>query len=133
MASSRDVDVWDALMEGGPPCDVKPAGMLALDVARVEAGLLLIEVDFFSSRKAMIASQMYTPYELGMGRLVSADKGRFIGQGALRAEHAPGPARRIVGLGIGWSGGEKLDRPAGLRPAGPANRPPGAPPRLPHR
>ena len=50
-------------MEGGRPFDIKPAGMLALDVARIEAGLLLIEVDFFSSRKAMIASQMYTPYE----------------------------------------------------------------------
>jgi aminomethyltransferase len=91
--------------------------MLALDVARIEAGLLLIEVDFFSSRKAMIASQMYTPYELGMGRLVSADKGRFIGQGALRAEHARGPARQIVGLEVGWSEVEKLYDAAGLAPA----------------
>jgi aminomethyltransferase len=104
-------------MEGGRPFDIKPAGMLALDVARIEAGLLLIEVDFFSSRKAMIASQMYTPYELGMGRLVSADKGRFIGQGALRTEHARGPARQIVGLEIGWSEVEKLYDAAGLAPA----------------
>jgi aminomethyltransferase len=111
------LDVWDALMEGGRPFDIKPAGMLALDVARIEAGLLLIEVDFFSSRKAMIASQMYTPYELGMGRLVSADKGRFIGQGALRAEHGRGPARQIVGLEVGWSEVEKLYDAAGLAPA----------------
>ncbi len=117
MPAGRALDVWDALMEGGRPFDIKPAGMLALDVARIEAGLLLIEVDFFSSRKAMIASQMYTPYELGMGRLVSADKGRFIGQGALRAEHARGPARRIVGLEIGWSEVEKLYDAAGLAPA----------------
>src|SRR5258708_29727405 len=116
MASSRDVDVWDALMEGGPPCDVKPAGMLALDVARVEAGLLLIEVDFFSSRKAMIASQMYTPYELGMGRLVSLDKGRFIGQRALRAERARGPARQIVGLEIDWNDVEQPYHAAGPAP-----------------
>jgi len=117
MPAARALDVWDALMEGGRPFDIKPAGMLALDVARIEAGLLLIEVDFFGSRKAMIASQMYTPYELGMGRLVNLDKGRFIGQRALRAEHARGPARQIVGLEIDWNDVEKLYDAAGLAPA----------------
>ena len=117
MPAARALDVWDALVEGGRPFDVKPAGMLALDVARIEAGLLLIEVDFFSSRKAMIASQMYTPYELGMGRLVSLDKGRFIGQRALREEHARGPARQIVGLEIDWNEVEKLYDAVGLAPA----------------
>jgi aminomethyltransferase len=117
MPAARALEVWDALMEGGRPFDIKPAGMLALDVARIEAGLLLIEVDFFSSRKAMIASQMYTPYELGMGRLVSPDKGRFIGQRALRAEQASGPARQIVGLEIDWNEVEKLYDAAGLAPA----------------
>jgi aminomethyltransferase len=117
MPAARALEVWDALMEGGRPYDIKPAGMLALDVARIEAGLLLIEVDFFSSRKAMIASQMYTPYELGMGRLVSPDKGRFIGQRALRAEQASGPARQIVGLEIDWNEVEKLYDAAGLAPA----------------
>ena len=117
MPADRAVAVWDALMEGGKPFDIKPAGMLALDVARIEAGLLLIEVDFFSSRKAMIASQMYTPYELGMGRLVHLDKGRFIGQRALREEHQRGPARQIVGLEIDWNEVEKLHDAAGLAPA----------------
>lgn len=117
MPAARALDVWDALMEGGRPFDVKPAGMLALDVARIEAGLLLIEVDFCGTRKAMIASQLYTPCELGMGRLVSPDKGRFIGQRALRAEHARGPARRIVGLEIEWNEVEKLYDAAGLAPA----------------
>jgi aminomethyltransferase len=117
MPAARALEVWDALMEGGRPFDIKPAGMLALDVARIEAGLLLIEVDFFSSRKAMIASQMYTPYELGMGRLVSPDKGRFIGQRALRAELAAGAARQIVGLEIDWNEVEKLYDAAGLAPA----------------
>jgi aminomethyltransferase len=117
MPAARALDVWDALMAGGRPYDIKPAGMLALDVARIEAGLLLIEVDFFSSRRAMIASQMYTPYELGMGRLVSPDKGRFIGQRALRAELARGPARQIVGLEIDWNQVETLYDAAGLAPA----------------
>jgi aminomethyltransferase len=119
MPAGRAVEVWDALMQGGKPYDIKPAGMLALDVARVEAGLLLIEVDFFSSRKAMIPSQMFTPYELGLGRLVSLDKARFVGQTALRAEHARGPARQIVGLEVDWNTVERLYDAVGLPPAVP--------------
>jgi aminomethyltransferase len=117
MPADRAVAVFDALMEGGRPFDIKPAGMLALDVARIEAGLLLIEVDFFSSRKALIPSQMYTPFELGMGKLVSPGKGRFIGQRALRDEQRRGPARQIVGLEIDWNEVEKLYDTAGLAPA----------------
>ena len=117
MPADRAVAVFDALMAGGGPFDIKPAGMLALDVARIEAGLLLIEVDFFSSRKAMIPSQTYSPFELGMGKLVSVDKGRFIGQRALREEQARGPARQIVGLEIDWNEVEKLYDTAGLAPA----------------
>jgi len=117
MPAERAVTVWDALIEGGRPFDVKPAGMLALDVARIEAGLLLIEVDFFSSRKAMIAPQMYTPYELGMERLVSPDKGRFIGQRALHEARRRGPARQIVGLEVEWTEVEKLYDAVGLAPA----------------
>ena len=90
-------------MDKGRRFDIKPAGMLALDVARVEAGLLLIDVDFFSSKKAVIPAQKYTPYEMGLGRLVSLDKSRFIGQQALRAEHKRGHARQVVGLEVDWT------------------------------
>jgi len=115
--AERAVDVWDALMTAGRPFDIKPAGMLALDVARIEAGLLLIEVDFFSSRKAMIAPQKYSPYEMGLARLVDLDKGRFVGQRALRDEHARGPARQIVGLEIDWNEVERIYERVGLAPA----------------
>jgi aminomethyltransferase len=117
MPAQDAVKVWDALMEGGRPFDIKPAGMLALDVSRVEAGLLLIEVDFFGSKKAMVPSQAYTPYELGLGRLVSLDKARFIGQQALRAEQQRGHARQIVGLDIGWTEVEAIFEKLGLAPA----------------
>ena len=116
--SARDaVRVWDALMTHGKPFDIKPAGMLALDVARVEAGLLLIDVDFFSSKKALIHSQLYTPYEMGLGRLVSLDKARFIGQRALRAEYGKGHRRQVVGLDLDWTEIERLYEGAGLPPA----------------
>ena len=117
MAARDAVRVWDALMTHGKPFDIKPAGMLALDVARVEAGLLLIDVDFFSSKKALIHSQLYTPYEMGLGRLVSLDKGRFIGQRALREEHAKGHRRQVVGLELDWTEVERLYDSVGLPPA----------------
>ena len=117
MPAGSAVRVWDELMEGGKPFDIKPAGMLALDVARVEAGLLLIEVDFFSTRKALIDRQRYTPFEMGLGRLVSLDKARFVGQQALRREHAEGPRRQIAGLHVDWTTVERLYDGMGLPPA----------------
>ena len=112
--------VWDALVAVGSRFDLRPAGMLALDVARIEAGLLLIEVDFFSCRKALIASQQYSPLEMGLGRLVQLDKGTFVGQAALRKEHARGPARQIVGLTINWEEVEALYEKLELPPQVPA-------------
>jgi aminomethyltransferase len=115
------VKVWDAVMTGGKEFDVKPAGMLALDVARIEAGLLLIEVDYFSSKKALIPSQSYSPFELNFGRMVHLDKEHFIGRAALLAEQrAGGPARRLVGLGIDWTEVEKIYEKYDLAPAAPS-------------
>jgi aminomethyltransferase len=117
MAARDAVRVWDALMDRGRPFDIKPAGMLALDVARIEAGLLLIDVDFAGSKKAMIAPQAYTPYEMGLGRLVNLDKGRFVGREALRDEHRRGHDRQVVGLEIQWTEVERLYEKVGLAPA----------------
>jgi len=116
MPWERAIDVWDALMIGGRPFDIHPAGMLALDVARVEAGLLLIEVDFNSSKKALIESQKYSPYEMGLGRLVQLDKAPFVGRNALAREHADGPSRQIVGLDVSWPAIEALYDDVGLAP-----------------
>jgi aminomethyltransferase len=109
--------VWDALVEAGRIFDLKPAGMLALDVARIEAGLLLIDVDFNSSKKALVAAQKYSPFEMGLGRLVHLDKNRFIGQQALRAEKKRGPGKLIVGLEIDWTEVERYYEAVGLPPA----------------
>ena len=109
--------VWDTLVEHGRPFDIKPAGMLALDVARIEAGLLLIDIDFNSSKKALIAEQKYSPFEMGLGRLVSLEKERFVGQRVLMAEKARGPAKQIVGVEINWPEVEAIYERAGLPPA----------------
>jgi aminomethyltransferase len=112
--------VWDVLMEKGGSFDIHAAGMLALDVARIEAGLLLIEVDFNSSKKAVIEMQKYSPFELGLGRLVNLDKARFVGQDALIAEQKRGHEREIMGIEIDWNSVERLYEAVGLAPAMPA-------------
>src|SRR5918911_3073249 len=108
ITSDKAVRVWDALMEAGRAFDIHPAGMLALDVARVEAGLLLIDVDFNSSKKALIEAQKYTPYEMGLGRLVQLDKRPFVGRAPLVDEHRRGSSQQIVGVEISWPAVEKL-------------------------
>ena len=121
MPWARALEVWDAIVEAGRAHVLRPAGMLALDVARVEAGLLLTDVDFHSVRKASIASQMYSPYELGLGRLVQLDKASpFVGRAALAREHAAGHRRQIVGLEVRWSEVEAIYQSVGLPPSVPA-------------
>ncbi len=112
--------VWDAIVSAGTAFDLHPTGMLALDMARIEAGLLLIDVDFHSSRKALIESQKYSPYELGFARLVDLKKGPFVGRGALIEEVKRGIARQIVGIELDWTGVEKLYEAVGLPPTAPA-------------
>jgi len=114
--ADRAVEVWDALMRGGRPFDIRPTGMLALDVARVEAGLLLIDIDFNSSKKALIEDQTYTPFEMGLGRLVQLDTAPFVGRGPLVAEHRRGHRKQIVGLEIDWIAVEALYEARGMPP-----------------
>jgi aminomethyltransferase len=117
MPWDRAVEVWDALAAAGSAFDLHAAGMLALDVARVEAGLLLIDVDFQSSRKALIDAQKYTPAELGLGRLVDLAKPAFVGRRALLDERRRGHRRQIVGLELEWTAVEALYDAVGLPPA----------------
>jgi aminomethyltransferase len=114
------VKVWDALMDAGRRFDIHPAGMLALDVARIEAGLLLIEVDYNSSKKALIQEQKYSPYELGFGRMVHLDKENFVGRAALAQQQKSGVPRQLVGLEMDWVEIEERYEKFGLTPAAPA-------------
>jgi aminomethyltransferase len=114
------VKVWDTLMERGRQFDIHAAGMLALDVARIEAGLLLIEVDYISSKKALISDQKYSPYELGFGKMVHLDKENFVGKAALAQQHKNGVPRQLVGLEMDWVEVEELYEKFGLTPAAPA-------------
>jgi aminomethyltransferase len=102
------VKVWDALITKGKAFDIHPAGMIALDIARIEAGLILIEVDYTSSKKALIESQKYSPAEIGLGKLVDLKKENFVGREALALEAKKGAERALVGLEVNWNEVEAL-------------------------
>ena len=114
--AAQAVPLWDALNETGTPYGITPAGMLALDVARIEAGLLLIEVDYFSSRHALIEAQKSSPFELGLGWTVALGKESFNGKPALVAEQQRGPAWQFTGLAVDWESLERLYADVGLPP-----------------
>jgi aminomethyltransferase len=89
-----------------------------MDVARVEAGLILIEVDYTSARTALTPEHEYSPFEIGLGRLVNFSKADFVGRRALaREQDAGGPARRLVGIELDWPGIEAAFGRHGLAPA----------------
>lgn len=118
---NQAVQVWDALMQAGRRFDIHPAGMLALDVARIEAGLILADVDYVSSKKALIPSQKYSPGEVGLAKLVHFAKENFIGKRALQEEEQKGgPKRLLVGLEIDWNEMEALFDQVGLAPQTPS-------------
>jgi len=108
--------VWDAIVEAGVAYGLRPTGLLALDVARVEAGLLLIDVDFVSAKKALTPAQLYTPLEMNLKRLVDFNKERFIGRDALALEQLRGSRKRIVGVQVHWPDVERLYESVGLPP-----------------
>ncbi|HKX25200.1 MAG TPA: aminomethyltransferase family protein [Actinomycetota bacterium] len=121
--AARATSLWDVLMDEGRAYGARPAGMLALDVARIEAGLILIDVDYTSSRHAIIAEQAYSPFELGvLGRFVSLKKETpYVGRRGLEVEAAAGgPLRRLVGVEVDWDDIERVVTSAGLFPEMPA-------------
>ena len=117
MAATDALAVWDALMTAGSDYGIAPVGILAMDMARVEAGLFMIEVDYTSASHTWIEAQKSSPYELGLGWTVSLDKpGYFVGRPALEREKRKGSAWKMVGLEVEWNGMERLFKDVGLPP-----------------
>ncbi len=100
--------VWDALLREGSVHGVTPAGMLALDMARIEAGLILIGVDYVPARQAVIDSRKSSPFELNLGWTVKLDKDFFVGRDALMSAHRHGPSWMLRGLEIDWDSLEEV-------------------------
>ncbi len=94
------VKLWDVLFEAGQAYRLRPFGEYALGMARIEAGLLLANVDFHSSMKTLYDFERSSPLELGIGWTVDLKKEFFVGQRALKRELARGPAWATMGLEV---------------------------------
>jgi aminomethyltransferase len=118
VATDRAADLWDAVIAAGDDHGLWPCGIRAMDVARVEAGLILIEVDYTSARTALTPEHEYSPSEIGLGRLVDFSKADFVGRRALARERDEGgPARRLAGIELDWTDIEEAFARHGLAPA----------------
>jgi aminomethyltransferase len=115
MDAEHALPVWDAIVAAGDQYGLTPAGMLALDVARIEAGLILLDVDYVSARKALIEMQKSSPFELSLDWTVSMDK-PFEGRAALEAERARGAQWKLIGIEVDWEPLEQLYNELGLAP-----------------
>ncbi len=118
--SGRALDLWDALVEAGTPHGLTPTGILGLDIARIEAGLIMIEIDYVSAHHALIESQTSSPWEINLGWTVSLTKGPHNGLEALRAEKEKGSQWQFVGIDVEWTSLEALFAEHRLPPRLPA-------------
>lgn len=109
--------VWDALMAAGGDYGIVPCGILAMDMARVEAGLFMIDVDYTAANHAWIEGQKSTPLEMGLDWAVQLDKpGYFVGRRALEREKQQGSAWKLMGFEVDWESMERLFAASGLPP-----------------
>ncbi len=119
--TADSLKIWDALMSTGRSYGIEPAGIEALDMVRIEAGLIMLGVDYHSSPHVTIDVSRSSPYEIGLGHCVKLDRDAFLGQDALRAEAARAAEWKMVGLEADWLELEKLyesyDLQPGLAPA----------------
>ncbi|MBH31561.1 MAG: hypothetical protein CMG71_06165 [Candidatus Marinimicrobia bacterium] len=108
--------LWDRLMEAGAPFGITPTGLHALDMARIEASLILLDVDYISAQHAAIDLRKSSPFELGLGWTVKLKKKDFIGRTALENDHRRGTEWQLRGIEIEWEPLETLYRKIGLPP-----------------
>ncbi len=115
--ADQAVTVWDRLISGGAAHHILPCGLSAMDISRVEAGFILINVDYVSAEVARLPQHRMSALELGLGWAVKFGKeGNFVGRRALEAEKATGVKRSVVGIEIGWQPLEDVYATANMMP-----------------
>jgi aminomethyltransferase len=91
---------WDALMTAGTGRGIRPIGYQALEMARIEAGFILPNVEFVSAEHTIRLNRDRSPFELGLDWLVDLKKGHFNGRRALLVEKEQGSRQRLVAIEI---------------------------------
>ncbi|MEE9231173.1 MAG: glycine cleavage T C-terminal barrel domain-containing protein, partial [Acidobacteriota bacterium] len=76
-----------------PNYKLRPCGLIALDMARIEAGLVQIDAEFISAKRTLFDVQKISPLELGLGWMCKLDADYFVGRDALRREEENGTSR----------------------------------------
>ena len=101
LSPDQALPLWDHLMQHGAPYGLRPVGGDALDLARIEAGFIITNMDFIPADQAVREDRTRSPLEMGLGWLIDWDKGPFTGRRALKAELEGKTARwTFVGLDI---------------------------------
>lgn len=112
--------VWAAVAAAGEPHGMLPFGQTALLMARIEAGLLLINVDFEPSRLAQNDEHRSTPIELGLAWMLKGiddDRRSFVGRQAILRERAQRTSRwKMMGLVVDWHDYDRKYTEAGMVP-----------------
>jgi aminomethyltransferase len=117
MDNADALAVWDAIFAAGADYGIVPCGILAMDMARVEAGLFMVDVDYTPANHAWIEGQKSSPLEMGLDWAVALDKpGYFVGRRALEKEHREGAAWKLMGFEVDWEMMEPLFARVGLPP-----------------
>ena len=85
--------LWDAVLDAGQPHGLKPIGLSAIELLRIESGLLFPDIDYFPHQT--------DPFEVRLDNVIKLDKpGDFVGRDALRAIAAQGTSRLLTTLRI---------------------------------
>lgn len=91
--------VWDSAMDLASDYQMRPCGLVALDMTRIEAGLPTIDAEFISAKQTLFEVQTISPLELGVGWMCKLDGDFFVGRDALIKEKANGTSRwNTVGI-----------------------------------
>ncbi|MFO0992099.1 MAG: aminomethyltransferase family protein [Hyphomicrobiales bacterium] len=97
----RALDLWDLLFEAGALYGIRAIGTTALNMARIEAGFIITNMDFIAAEQAIRAGRARSPFEMGLDWMIDFDKGHFNGRRALLAEKTKGTSKwALVGLDI---------------------------------
>jgi len=118
--SAQALTVWDAIIDAGRGHALAPIGLDALDMTRIEAGFVMLDVDYYSAPRVVVESRKSTPYEIGLGWTIELEREPFAGQAALSAESARGSSWSLVGLEADWPELEALYERYGLPASVPA-------------
>jgi aminomethyltransferase len=101
LTPDQALPLWDHLIASGAPWGIRAIGSDALNLARIEAGFIITNLDFIPAHQAVREDRLRSPFEMALDWMIDWDKGHFNGRRALLAERDGTTSRwAFVGLDI---------------------------------